>query len=167
MHCSSDFARTLERELAEVNEALALIQAHEAENLESDSIIASCNCQVKAGESKYHKPGCKYRILCERNDARIALSGRTVSCQQCEEMARKLDEKDAQIVALRSALNRIERSSGSSEIVHCCQAALSTPAPACVPVEDVEPLVDALRDKECFSHPSNALASFLAKHPLP
>jgi chromosome segregation ATPase len=39
-------------------------------DLESDSIVASCGCLTKTNEVKYHKPGCKYRLVSERDEAR-------------------------------------------------------------------------------------------------
>lgn len=32
--------------------------------------IGSCDCLTKTPDIKYHKPGCKYRLISERNDAR-------------------------------------------------------------------------------------------------
>lgn len=36
----------------------------------SDSLVAACNCLTKTPEVKYHKPGCKYRLISERDAAR-------------------------------------------------------------------------------------------------
>lgn len=41
-----------------------------AQKLESDSIVASCNCMTKSPDIQYHKPGCKYRLISERDAAR-------------------------------------------------------------------------------------------------
>ena len=38
--------------------------------IDSDSIVASCDCLTKTNEVKYHKPGCKYRLIFERDEAR-------------------------------------------------------------------------------------------------
>jgi hypothetical protein len=38
--------------------------------LESDSIVAACNCLTKTPEVEHHKPGCKYRLIMERDMAR-------------------------------------------------------------------------------------------------
>jgi len=54
--------------------------------LDSDSIVASCDCLTKTNEVKYHKPGCKYRLICERDDARSVaneLAGR-INRAACE-----------------------------------------------------------------------------------
>lgn len=55
--------------------------------LESDSIVASCGCLTKTNEVKYHKPGCKYRLICERDEARHALAA-----QSQAEVERKHEE---------------------------------------------------------------------------
>lgn len=47
---------------------------HLGDELGSDSIIASCNCLTKTNEVSFHKPGCKYRLICERDDARAKLA---------------------------------------------------------------------------------------------
>lgn len=39
-------------------------------DIDSDSIIGSCNCLTKTNNIQYHKPGCKYRLIVERNEAR-------------------------------------------------------------------------------------------------
>jgi hypothetical protein len=120
-----DFARKLERERDEARthadnyaKQIKMMLQHDAERLESDSLVASCDCLTKTHEVKYHKPGCKYRLISERDEAREskdriskraeaircelvkaererdelreALSGRTVSCSQCNESAAKL-----------------------------------------------------------------------------
>lgn len=42
---------------------------HELLSLESDSIVASCNCLVKSNDIQFHKKGCKYRLIEERDNA--------------------------------------------------------------------------------------------------
>lgn len=118
MMVESDFARKLEIERDSARELLREIRDNEV------------NPQDEA--DKFLRDG----VCSELSKCREALSSRTVSCGQCNEMAK-------QIVALREALHRIEQTSGSSETVHCCQAALSTTPPAVVPLEDVRPLVVA------------------------
>lgn len=54
----------------EPSNLLRAMLAHDAALLEDDSIVASCGCGVKTNEVKYHKPGCKYRLICERDDAK-------------------------------------------------------------------------------------------------
>ena len=90
-YVTSDFARKLERELAEMTNRF-----HKADGLriaaeglretaerelaemtkerdflltacESDSIICSCNCGTKTPEANHHKRGCKYRLIIERD----------------------------------------------------------------------------------------------------
>lgn len=36
---------------------------------DSDSVVASCNCLMKSPELQYHKRGCKYRLISERDTA--------------------------------------------------------------------------------------------------
>ncbi len=38
-------------------------------DLANDSIVAACNCSTKTPEVQYHKPGCKYRLIMERDTA--------------------------------------------------------------------------------------------------
>lgn len=52
----------------------------------------------------------------ERDEARQALSGRTVSCSQCNEAVKKLDEKDAAIAELNQRLTE-QRESFMSQLV--------------------------------------------------
>lgn len=56
-------------------ETLDLWRKHEAESVKSDSIVASCNCNTKTPEVKYHAKGCKYRLISERNMLLDALNG--------------------------------------------------------------------------------------------
>ena len=56
-------------------ETLDLWRKHEAESVKSDSIVASCNCNTKTPEVKYHAKGCKYRLISERNMLLGALNG--------------------------------------------------------------------------------------------
>ena len=67
-------ALTAERNLAERDAQLAAMAEHEAAALESDSIVASCNCGAKSPAIEHHKPGCKYRLIVERDQARGQLA---------------------------------------------------------------------------------------------
>lgn len=97
-----DFARKLERERDEARTQIQMMIEHDNRRLESDSIVASCDCLTKTNEVQYHKPGCKYRLICERDDARAALSGRTVSCSQCNETANELEAARVKLEFLAS-----------------------------------------------------------------
>lgn len=55
----ANFARQLERELAQVTSRLFAD--------DSDSIVAACNCLTKSPDIQYHKKGCKYRLITERD----------------------------------------------------------------------------------------------------
>jgi len=75
--------------LNRAHEELAEARAErDAEALQSDSIVASCNCGTKTNEAKHHAPGCKYRLIVERDEARA-------------EMAAAYDWKD-QMIAVES-----------------------------------------------------------------
>lgn len=73
MEIGQDIRGTIS-ELASESDALReqidLMKKHHQDQLESDSIMASCGCLTKTNDFKYHKPGCKYRLICERNEAR-------------------------------------------------------------------------------------------------
>jgi len=47
-----------------------LIIAHLQAGIESDSVVASCNCLTKSPDIQYHKIGCKYRLITERDSFR-------------------------------------------------------------------------------------------------
>lgn len=49
-----------------------MIQHHQ-ESMETDSIVASCGCLTKTNDPQHHKPGCKYRLIMERNQHLDAL----------------------------------------------------------------------------------------------
>jgi hypothetical protein len=65
--------QNLREELHAANRQIASMIRHDQANLESDSIVASCNCHVKTNEVLFHKPGCKYRLISERDEARKEL----------------------------------------------------------------------------------------------
>ena len=51
-------------------ELLLQIREHDKAKVESDSIVASCDCNVKTNDPQLHAKGCKYRLICERDTAR-------------------------------------------------------------------------------------------------
>ena len=67
--CRADEMARLEYERNEAREQIQMMLKHDADNLESDSIVSSCNCLTKTNEVKAHKPGCKYRLISERDEA--------------------------------------------------------------------------------------------------
>ena len=97
----------------------------------------------------------------------------------------KIAEQAAQIVALMDVCNVAYKTprgeSLSDHALECLEQALSTPAPPCVLMEDVTPLLDALKiiaANPGASHGPNflydsgpisigAIAKFNAKHPQP
>lgn len=42
-------------------------------DLDDDSIIASCDCLTKTPAIEHHKKGCKYRLIVERDNARLEI----------------------------------------------------------------------------------------------
>lgn len=95
---SYDFARKLERERDSALELLREIRDNEV------------NPQDEA--DKFLRDG----VCSELSKCRQALSGRTVSCSQCNEAAKKLDEKDAAIAELNQRLTE-QRESFMSQLV--------------------------------------------------
>lgn len=100
-------ARRLERER---DEALALLAQYSAERehnamqalaykAERDEAIATCQ-ELVTDSNAVTLAATVVRLERERNEARGALSGRTVSCLQCNEAAK-------QIEAMRVAINTI------------------------------------------------------------
>jgi len=57
-----------------------------AENVEDDSVVASCNCRTKSSEIKFHKPGCKYRLITERDEARTEVQKLREALQSAREI---------------------------------------------------------------------------------
>ena len=64
-----NFARQLERELNQVTK-----ERNYFDKLcfadDTDSTFAACDCLTKSPEIKYHKKGCKYRLVVERDEAK-------------------------------------------------------------------------------------------------
>lgn len=73
----------LERQLAEARELL------DADD--SDSPVAACNCSTKSPELKFHKRGCKYRLIVERDEAREA---RKVSARDSADMVQNASKRE-------------------------------------------------------------------------
>lgn len=61
---SSDYAE----ELSAARDELAKRIAHMKSATADDSLAGSCNCLTKTPEFRFHKKGCKYRLICERNE---------------------------------------------------------------------------------------------------
>lgn len=74
---STSFALGIARELDAAQAQIATLTEerkatflHEQARLELDTIVASCDCLTKSPEVQYHKPGCRYRLICERDASR-------------------------------------------------------------------------------------------------
>lgn len=48
------------------------LHAHHAAKLATDSLVGSCDCLTKTPDIAHHKPGCRYRLITERDEARKA-----------------------------------------------------------------------------------------------
>jgi hypothetical protein len=65
---------SLKSTLAETDKENELLRGKLSSDSFDDSIVASCSCLTKTPDIQYHKPGCKYRIIVERNQALQALA---------------------------------------------------------------------------------------------
>lgn len=63
--------------------------------LDSDSIVASCNCQTKTPEVEHHAIGCKYRLLSERDVLRVENQKLREECDSLQIMEGERDEAKA------------------------------------------------------------------------
>lgn len=52
-----------------MKELIPLLQEHLLAN-DSDDIVSSCNCITMTPDISYHKKGCKYRLITERDQWR-------------------------------------------------------------------------------------------------
>ena len=66
--CTSHPMHAVTKERDELKRALDRRVERDAESVQSDSIVASCNCMTKTPDAKHHAKGCKYRLICERDD---------------------------------------------------------------------------------------------------
>lgn len=71
--------------------------------------MGACNCGTKTPEVVYHAPGCKYRLICERDDARelaeaikVELNARLM--ERTQGLLTKLIEVEGQLRKLQSRL---------------------------------------------------------------
>ncbi len=96
----------------EWDEVLAQFEAKRIRDVEDASLVASCNCLVKSPEVRYHKPGCKYRLISERDRA-IAELGVTVA-----ESANRGVDLDAARAALRLCRDALNQTVWSGEVSH-------------------------------------------------
>jgi len=62
---------------------------------ERDSIVGSCNCGVKTNDPQCHAPGCKYRLISERDDYKEKWLA------ACDALIAAGNERDAALAALR------------------------------------------------------------------
>lgn len=124
-----DFSSRLERERDEAREQIQMMLKHDATRLESDSIVGSCDCLTKTPELKYHKPGCKYRILTERDEAREQLDTvryeRDSTWEQLEAMRETIKEAYEVIEDMLMVSTGYLKRSGDTDIVNEASNALT------------------------------------------
>lgn len=79
-------------------EVLKLFMDNQERKLADDSIVGSCQCCTKTDDPQHHKPGCKYRLVCERNEARLKVQVLEDEKEHwrvssvCRDLQRQLDE---------------------------------------------------------------------------
>lgn len=65
--------RQLSEHAVEMEKALGTAVARSQAD-DSDNLVASCNCLTKTPEPERHLKGCKYRLISERDEARLKLA---------------------------------------------------------------------------------------------
>jgi hypothetical protein len=58
----------------------------EEQNIESDSIVASCNCVTKSPDIQFHKKGCKYRLIVERDSLTAELASAKAELEEAKSL---------------------------------------------------------------------------------
>lgn len=69
-HCPAPHIKT--SFVLTIADELDAMRRHAESGLQSDSIVASCNCLTKTPEIQHHAIGCKYRLISERDIERAA-----------------------------------------------------------------------------------------------
>lgn len=59
-----------EGKIASLESDYKTLVKHMTDSVESDSVLGSCNCDTKTPEIQFHKAGCKYRLISERDELR-------------------------------------------------------------------------------------------------
>lgn len=77
-----DALQTRGERVRELEAENARLRAMRERGLASDSVFASCGCLTKTDKIEFHRPGCKYRLIVERDVAREKLA-------RCQEMYRR------------------------------------------------------------------------------
>ena len=85
----------------------------EAAALDSDSPVAACNCLTMSPALEYHKRGCKYRLILERDEARKLLADES---RAAKVLFDKLDARDREIDRLRVALHAVFARANSVDV---------------------------------------------------
>ena len=77
--------KKLEGTIKELEYHFLMMEQWRSRGIHSDSLVGSCDCNVKTPETKHHKPGCKYRLISERDELRewqrVILSNFHPDCQ--------------------------------------------------------------------------------------
>jgi hypothetical protein len=102
------FCRKLERERDELRqrvEFLLQIRERDKAKVDSDSIADSCDCNVKTNDPQHHAKSCKYRLICERDEAREELARmQTMAASVADTIAKRV----AMLEAIQDAHGALE-----------------------------------------------------------
>lgn len=93
----------LRTELLETDKRCAAARAAALAN-DSDSIVASCNCMTKTNETKYHKRGCKSRLIEERDAAQAEAREYREALEWYESKAHYCNARSTEGESARNAL---------------------------------------------------------------
>lgn len=107
----AETARTLERDLTAAQSRIKLLQ----ENLvapDDDSTVGSCDCGIKSWEIQYHRKGCRYRLIEERNTAQSSISELEKELESEKDLCNDIEREKAsvceQIAALQKDKERLD-----------------------------------------------------------
>ena len=90
---------------------------HAKEALDSDLIVASCNCLTKTPDATHHKIGCKYRLIVERDSLRAERDELRRACE--------LAEQNLHVILTKEADYKVSEVLGLWSIYHAAKAALT------------------------------------------
>ena len=98
----------LKRERDELRQRVGLllqIRERDKDRVDSDSIAGSCDCNVKTNDPQHHAKGCKYRLICERDEAREELARmQTMAASVADTIAKRV----AMLEAMQDAHGALE-----------------------------------------------------------
>lgn len=142
-HAFYKHAKVLERELNILKSKREAAVRYGADSLESDSIENSCNCLERTPEAHLHKPGCKYRLISERDAARRECE---LARQQHEYYRAKVVEFMGANEGLAKECERLKRELASA--IRGCDANAAVGELQAMGIEQLQKLLLAKR-QEC------------------